>query len=99
MAGVESSKISPYHGDLTSAPPTFIVHGKADTTVPFQTVEFYTEKMKTNGRECRLIGYENQQHGFFNFGKGDSVYFKKTVAEMDAFLVSLGYLRAKGGIE
>ena len=98
-AGVESSKISPYHGDLTSAPPTFIVHGKADTTVPYQSVEFYTEKMKTNGRECQLIGYENQQHGFFNFGKGDSVYFKKTVDEMDAFLVSLGYLRAKGEIE
>jgi acetyl esterase len=98
-AGVEPSKISPYHGDLTSAPPTFIVHGKADTTVPYQSVEFYTEKMHANNRECRLIGYENQQHGFFNFGKSGLEYFNKTVAEMDAFLVSLGYLKTKGKIE
>jgi len=98
-AGVEPSKISPYHGDLTSAPPTFIVHGKADTTVPYQSVEFYTEKMHANNRECRLIGYENQQHGFFNFGKSGSEYFNKTVAEMDAFLVSLGYLKTRGKIE
>lgn len=95
-AGVEPSEISPYHGDLASAPPTFIVHGKADTTVPYQSVEFYAEKMQANGRECRLIGYENQKHGFFNFGKGDSKYFNKTVSEMDDFLVSLGYLKAKG---
>ena len=98
-AGVEPSKISPYHGDLTSAPPTFIVHGKADTTVPYQSVEFYSEKMHANNRECRLIGYENQQHGFFNFGKSRSEYFSKTVAEMDAFLVSLGYLKTRGKIE
>ena len=98
-AGVEPSKISPYHGDLTSAPPTFIVHGKADTTVPYQSVEFYSEKMHANNRECRLIGYENQQHGFFNFGKSGSEYFNKTVAEMDAFLVSLGYLKTRGKIE
>ncbi len=94
-AGVEPTKISPYHGDLASAPPTFIVHGKADTTVPYQSVEFYTEKMQANSRECRLIGYENQKHGFFNFGKGDSKYFNKTVSEMDEFLVSLGYLKAE----
>lgn len=92
-AGVESSKISPYHGDLKSAPPTFIVHGKADTTVPYQSVQFYAEKMQAYSRECRLIGYKNQKHGFFNTGKNGSEYFNKTVAEMDAFLVSLDYLK------
>lgn len=92
-AGVESSKISPYHGDLNSAPPTFIVHGKADAIVSYQSVQFYAEKMQACDRECRLIGYENQKHGFFNIGKNGSDYFNKTVAEMDAFLVSLGYLK------
>jgi acetyl esterase/lipase len=94
-AGVEPSKVSPYHGDLASAPPTFIVHGKADTTVPYESVEWYAEKMKANNRQCRLIGYEKQQHGFFNNGKKSSEYFDKTVAEMDAFLVSLGYLKPR----
>jgi hypothetical protein len=51
--------------------------------------------MKANNRQCRLIGYEKQQHGFFNNGKKSSEYFDKTVAEMDAFLVSLGYLKPR----
>jgi hypothetical protein len=61
--------------------------------VPYQSVQFYAEKMQAYSRECRLIGYEDQKHGFFNIGKNGSEYFNKTVAEMDAFLVSLGYLK------
>ncbi|MBL7139754.1 MAG: alpha/beta hydrolase, partial [Planctomycetes bacterium] len=41
-----------------------------------------------------LMLYEGQEHGFFNFGRGDNAAYTKTVREMDAFLVSLGWLKA-----
>jgi alpha-beta hydrolase superfamily lysophospholipase len=71
-------------------PPTIIFHGKADTTVPYATVEKFTEVMKAAGSRCELIGYEGQPHGFFNKAK-----YAETLAAADAFLVSLGYLPAK----
>ncbi|MBT6381365.1 MAG: hypothetical protein HOJ89_14260 [Opitutales bacterium] len=46
-----------------------------------------------------MVGYENQGHGFFNYGKGDNSMFRATVNEMDAFLKSLGYLKGKPTID
>jgi hypothetical protein len=46
--------------------------------------------MKKAGNRCELVGYEGQTHGFFNFGRGEK--FFETVAEMDRFLASLGYV-------
>ena len=60
--------------------------------MPFATAEIFAKRMKEQKNRCELIGYEGQGHGFFNVrGKSDE-YFKKTVAEMDRFLESLGYL-------
>jgi hypothetical protein len=55
--------------------------------------------MKKHGNRCELVGYENQGHGFFNYGKGDNSMFRATVTEMDAFLKSLGYLKGKPTID
>lgn len=73
------------------APPTIIFHGKADTTVPFATVEAFTAVMKKAGNRCELLGYEGEGHSFFNKGK----YCDLTIAETDRFLVSLGWLDKK----
>lgn len=51
--------------------------------------------MKAAGNRCGLVGYDDQEHGFFNSGRGDGPHFTKTVAEMDKFLVSLGRLPVK----
>jgi acetyl esterase/lipase len=88
--GCEPTEISPLHHVAKGLPPTIIFHGKADTTVPYATVEKFTEAMKAAGNRCELVGYEGEKHGFFNQSK-----YAETLAATDAFLVSLGYLPKK----
>ncbi len=91
--GVEPVELSPYHHIAKGAPPTIIFHGKADTTVPYWTAEAFTKAMQEAGNDCRLMGYEGQAHGFFNFGRNGNKMFKATVQEMDKFLVDIGFLK------
>ncbi len=88
--GCEPTEISPIHHVKKGLPPTIIFHGKADTTVPYATVEKFTEVMKAAGNRCELIGYEGQPHGFFNKAK-----YPETLEATDGFLISLGYLPKK----
>jgi acetyl esterase len=97
--GTEPKNVSPYHHVSAGAPATLILHGKADSTVPFRTVEAFAKAMTAAGNRCELIGYPDQQHGFFNHGRGDNKYYQQTVAEMDKFLVSLGYLSDKATLK
>jgi arylsulfatase A len=90
--GAEPRELSPAHHVKAGTPPTLILHGKSDTTVPYPTVEAFTKAMQAAGNRCELIGYEGQAHGFFNFGRGDGRYYRETLAAADTFLVSLGYL-------
>jgi acetyl esterase/lipase len=76
-------------------PPTFIVHGKADTTVPYAGIEQFAEAMKKAGNRCDLVGYDGQGHGFFNYRPredGGGEMYRDTLKKADDFLVSLGYL-------
>ena len=88
--GCEPTEISPIHHVKKGTPPTIIFHGTADTTVPYATVEKFTEVMKAAGNRCELVGYAGEKHSFFNKSK-----YAETLAAADAFLVSLGYLSAK----
>jgi len=90
--GVELKELSPYHHVAAGAPPTIIFHGKADSTVPYRTAEAFTAAMKKAGNRCELLGYDDQAHGFFNFGRGENVYYNKTLRELDDFLGTLGYV-------
>ena len=87
--GVEARVISPAHHIGAHTPPTLILHGKADTTVPCATAVAFDSEMKRAGRPCKLVGYEGAEHGFFNRGED----YTKTLAEADAFLVALGWIR------
>ena len=91
--GIEASRVSPDEHIVKGLPPTIIFHGKADTTVPYATVELFTRKMIEAGNRCELIGFEGQTHGFFNYGRGDNQMFGQTTAEMVRFLGRLGYLK------
>jgi acetyl esterase/lipase len=93
--GAEPKEVSPVEHVTSGAPPTLILHGKADTTVPYRTAEMFTEAMEKAGNRCELAGYADQQHGFFNYGRSDNKYYQETVQRMDDFLVSLGYLKAR----
>lgn len=91
-AGAEPESISPYHHVKAGFPPAIIFHGKADTTVPFKSAELFAEKVKSVGGRCELVGYEGENHGFFNYGRGDGSAYTDTVRRMDEFFVSLGWL-------
>ena len=85
--GCAPEAISPIHHVSEHLPPTLILHGRADTTVPFASAEAFAAEMKKKGNRCELVGYEGQAHGFFNGPR-----YEETLAEADKFLVSLGYL-------
>ena len=95
--GQDPRRVSPCHHVGAGAPPTLILHGEADTTIPIQTARAYVEAAKRAGSRCELAAYEGQGHGFFNFGRGEAFY--QTMREVDRFLVSLGYLEGPATLE
>lgn len=90
--GVEAELLSPFHQVKEQVPPTIIFHGKADSTVPYKTAELFCQAMLKAGNQCELVGYEDQTHGFFNYGRADGKHYQLTLDALDRFLVSLGYL-------
>lgn len=92
MGTDDPESISPYHHIHADAPPMIIFHGRADTTIPFATVNAFTQKMNEVGNHCELVDYDGEEHGFFNIGRGDGTHYADTLSRMDDFLVSLGWL-------
>jgi acetyl esterase len=98
-SGNRAKDISPCNFVRADLPPSIIFQGTEDESVPFPTVQLFAEMMKAAGNRCELMAYEGQPHGFFNPGRGKGEpraeatrYYYKTLAEMDRFLTSLGYL-------
>ena len=58
--------LSPVHHIASGLCPTIIFHGTADTTVPFENVERFTQIMHDNGNICKLVPFPGKTHGFFN---------------------------------
>lgn len=92
--GTKPENMSPYHNISESLPPTIIFHGTGDKTVPFESVELFTDEMHEFDNSCTLHAYKGEPHGFFNYGKKSNGAFIDTVNKMDNFLVSIGYLNA-----
>lgn len=97
--GAEPPRLSPAHHVRPGEPPMIIFHGRADTTVPFATVETFAAKMKAAGNRCELVGFDGQGHGFFNYGASDNQFFLQTMTRADEFLTSLGYLSGPAQVE
>jgi acetyl esterase len=97
--GTDPKALSPYHHVRAGAPPTIIFHGVADTTVPYRTAELFTAAMIKAKNRCKLVGFADQTHGFFNHGRGGNRAFVRSMRELDVFLADLGYLKGKPTIE
>lgn len=91
-------ELSPVHHITTGVPPTLIMHGKSDTTVPYENVVRFKQVMKLQGNKCILVGYKNQKHGFFNY-KNSPKYFKKTLQKTESFLDDYGLLRGESWVK
>ena len=87
--GVEARVISPAHHIGPQTPPTLILHGKSDNTVPYASVVAFESVMRKASRPCKLVGYDGAGHGFFN----SKEYSARTLAEADGFLVELGWIK------
>jgi acetyl esterase/lipase len=97
--GTDPEKISPYHHVRKGNPPAIIFHGTADTTVPFKTAELFAEAMTKAGNRCKLVAFDGEGHGFFNYGRGDGTAYVDTVRAMDQFFIELGFLEGKPTID
>ena len=80
--------MSPYHHVADGHPPTFVVHGKADTVVPAGDAMAYCERVLSVGGDCRPVLYDGAEHGFFNREPD----FESTLEEMLGFLQGLSWL-------
>ena len=83
---------SPLHHVTSALPPTLILHGEADTTVPYSNVVQFCEKARSLGARCQVVGYAGASHGFFTAGRDDEKWFREPLQEADRFLTRLGYL-------
>ena len=90
--------ISPVHHITSGVPPTLIMHGKMDETVPFENVLRFKQIMKQEGNICTLVGYKKQSHGFFNFNNKQPKYFKKTVQKTEIFLEEFNLLKGESWV-
>lgn len=74
-------------------PPMLVMHGTADRVIPFEGSYTFTRKMARKKNKCRLVEFERQGHGFFNFNLSFEMY-EATLMAMDEFLVELGFIEA-----
>lgn len=72
-------------------PPMLIMHGTADRVVPFNGSYVFTKKMSRKKNKMRLIEFNTQGHGFFNFNVSFEMY-EATLSAMDEFFVELGFI-------
>lgn len=86
-------EISPVHHVYSGAPPTIIIHGTTDESIPFQLVINFCEVMKKYGNHCEVVPFEGRDHGFFNYYGGDNPDFFSTMEYTVKFLTSIGYLK------
>jgi dienelactone hydrolase len=93
--GDRFQEFSPAHNVSKDDPPAIVFLGSQDKLIPVKTLETFKSNMENAGVRCKTRIYEGQGHGFFNHGKSGNKYYDETVKEMDAFLVSLGWLKAQ----
>jgi len=90
--GDRGREASPIRHLTAGLPPMLILHGKADSTVPFAEVEKFCAEAKKLGDQFELFGYEGATHGFFSPQHKHGLWYRETLQEMDRFLTKIGYL-------
>jgi acetyl esterase len=87
---------SPLRHDVRFLPPTIILHGLSDKTVPYADVERFCTRARDRGLPCKLVAYPGAGHTFFHQDVAGGKWYRATLLEVDRFLTRLGYLRPRG---
>lgn len=90
-------EISPVHHITPGLPPALLMHGKKDTTVPYENAVRFKSIMTQEGNACKLKGYCKQKHGFFNYSRSPK-HFKKTLRASEKFLDELNLLKGESWV-
>jgi len=93
--GDRYKEFSPAHNVSRDDPPAIVFLGSEDKLIPVKTLDAFKTAMEKAGVRCEARVTQGAGHGFFNPNRDGGVHFKKTLAETDEFLVSLGWLKAK----
>lgn len=75
-------------------PPTIILHGDADKTVPYANSVAMRDKLVAAGNRCELVTFAGLGHSYTSsqFGAAGKAADVKTKADITTFLTSLGFL-------
>ena len=87
-----SLSISPKHNIKYSLPPTLWMCGTGDELYD-QNKDFITQMTRV-GNEIRLLIYEGMEHGFFNYGRHQNIYYESTINEIETYLIEKNYLKS-----
>jgi acetyl esterase/lipase len=89
----ERRRYAPYYLLDKSLPPTLIMQGTKDRTVPFeQAVQFRDKARQIGVKDITLVAFQGRTHGFFNKGKGQPGDFDASAGNMIDFLKRLGWI-------
>ncbi len=83
---------SPTHNLNDKMPPTLVMLGDEDHLIPVATAEAFRDAQKALGVRSKLIIYEGQKHGFFNYASSPES-FVATRQAMGEFFASLGWIK------
>lgn len=90
--GERYREFSPAHNVASGAPPTLIMSGTADKTVPIRLLQRFEAAMQAANVRCDLRLYEGGDHGFYMKSHSGGKFHDLTLSEMESFFHSLGWL-------
>jgi acetyl esterase/lipase len=79
-------ELSPSELVRAGLPPMLIIHGTADTVVPFAQATRFTEAMQRAGNVCELIALPEEKHAFLIPGDSPEVTWRGALERMRQFL-------------
>jgi acetyl esterase/lipase len=97
--GDRYQEFSPFHNVSADDPPAIVFLGSADKLIPVQTAYDFQAAMREAGVQCEVMIFEDQPHGFFNYGRSGNQPYYETVLATDKFLESLGWLEGPSTLE
>jgi len=93
--GEKAMALSPLHHVSAKTPPTLLVHGDSDQCVDIEHSRAFRRRMLELGRPCTLTVLKGAGHAFAVFKYGPDETVKRSISEIDDYLVSLGWLPAQ----